>query len=413
VADGHDRTPKTWFRRASVAGKRSPELGGAKKTATFQPRAWVSEVRARWASHANAALEQAGKDARIDHRSHAARGIGQRPTVHEGPAGLRERERGLPGDRAALNAEIRAANIRIGDIRTQSRTAQLQVDALERQLGQNPQPAAGPSPEVLRFLEVHRKDFTTRAEAVRWFDRETSRLRMLTSPATARGLFDESLAPAEQDRADFGNVLQKVLVTPRWQDAPLSVAATIQQVQRDVAEWQRTTAEIEQQIAGHRDPRSFWRRLMGPDQRLLSLHRERDSALAQIALHRATLDRIEARWEEEQSAWELEAAQKNAARREKQNQSAERLLSLRPEVLKEFERREHNPRSSQRGNAEQTEYIRKRLSRGVSVEELWLDMLLLKDYSLREQDDLDALIREMHAEITKERIAASPGTYSS
>jgi hypothetical protein len=401
LADGHHRTPETWFRRAAVAGQLGPQQGGARKTTAFQPRAWITDLRARWAAHANAALEQADNPARIDHRSHAARGIAQLPTVHEGPIALRDRERGLPGDRAALNAEIRAANLPLGDIRTQSPTAQLQLDALQRQLGlspQTPQPAAAPTPEVLRFLEIHRKDFTTRAEASRWFGREITRLRTLSNPATARALFDESLAAAEPD---FGNILQQVLVTPRWQAAPLSVAATLQHVRREIADWQRTTAEIQQQIAAHRDPRSLWRRLLGPDQLLLSLHRERDSALAQIALHRAMLDRIEASWEAEQSTWELEAAQRNAARREKQHQAAERLRALSPEVLAELERREHNPQRA-RATAEQTDYIRKRLSRGITPQELWLDMLLLKDYSLQQQDDLDALIREMHAEMARE-----------
>jgi MobA/MobL family len=402
LADGHDRTPEIWFRRAAVAGQRAPEQAGARKTTTFQPRTWITDLRARWAAHANAALEQAGHASRIDHRSHAARGLPQLPTVHEGPIALRERERGLPGDRAARNAEIRAANLQIGDIRAHSPTAQMQLDALQRQLGQSlpapqPAPTLTPTPEVLRFLEVHRKDFTTRAEAARWFDREITRLRTLSSPATARALFDDSLAAAEPDRADFGNILHQVLVTPRWQAAPLSVAATLQQTRREIADWQHTAAEIQQQIAAHRDPRSLWRRLLSADQLLLSLHRERDSALAQIALHRAALDRIEARWEAEQSTWELEAAQKNAARREKQQQAAERLRALSSGVLAELERREHNPQRRSSATAEQADYIRKRLRRGLTPQELWLDMLLLNNYTLEQQDDLDALIHEMHA----------------
>src|SRR5271154_3171560 len=142
VADGHDRTPESWFRRAAQAGRNRPELGGARKTAAFQPREWVSGIRARWAELANTALERAGQEARIDHRSHAARGLEERPTVHQGPSGLLLRERGLPGDRAALNAEIRAANLQLGEIRTQSKTAQMQVEALQRQLGQEPRSAS-------------------------------------------------------------------------------------------------------------------------------------------------------------------------------------------------------------------------------------------------------------------------------
>jgi hypothetical protein len=327
------------------------------------------------------------------------------------------RERGLPGDRAALNSEIRAANLQLGEIRTQSKTAQMQVEALQRQLGQEPQPAAAASPEelrpvvpedlrqvspeVLRFIEVHRGDFATPAEAVRWFDRESGRLCTLKSPATARGLFEESLAVPERERAEFGNVLEQVLVTPRWQDAPVSVGASIVQAGREVLEWRATAAELEQRIAAHRDQRSLWRRLLGTDPELLRLQRERDSALAQVALQRATLARIERRWEEEQPAWEREAAEKNAAKRARQSEAAERLGVLRPEVLQELERREAEPLRLQRCRAEQSEYIRTRLDQGIAVEELWLDMLLRKKYTRSEQNELDALIREIQADRKK------------
>jgi hypothetical protein len=43
--------------------------------------------RARWGELANAALERHGHQARIDHRSHAERGIEAEPTRHLGPAG--------------------------------------------------------------------------------------------------------------------------------------------------------------------------------------------------------------------------------------------------------------------------------------------------------------------------------------
>lgn len=53
--------------------------------------------RARWGELANAALEQHGHDARIDHRSHAARGIEVEPSQHLGPqAHGYERRTGLP-----------------------------------------------------------------------------------------------------------------------------------------------------------------------------------------------------------------------------------------------------------------------------------------------------------------------------
>lgn len=40
--------------------------------------------RKAWADTTNVHLEQAGADARIDHRSHAERGLDEQPTIHEG-----------------------------------------------------------------------------------------------------------------------------------------------------------------------------------------------------------------------------------------------------------------------------------------------------------------------------------------
>jgi MobA/MobL family len=406
VADGYDRTPDTWFRRAALAGKQSPQLGGARKTAAFQPREWVSELRERWANRANAALEHAGSPERVDHRSHAARGVEQLPTVHEGPYARRARERGLADDRVASNAEIRAANLQLAGIRAHSKTAQLQLDVLQRTLApeqQLPLSTVVASPnsnsDAVRFIQTHRKDFATRTEALRWFEREAHRLGTLQKTATARSLFDESLAYGEPRNRDFQNVLQSTLLARPWQDAPLSVAASIQRARLEIADWRQTAAGIEQQIAGHCDPRSFWRRLLGPDPQLLGLHQKRDSALAQIELHHTTIQRIEVRWEEERPAWEQQAAEKNAQRLEKQGQVAAQLRALRPEVLLELQRREYDPQARSKLHAQHADYMRRRLKRGVAPEELWLDMLLLKDYSRQEQEELETLICEILAEI--------------
>jgi hypothetical protein len=270
--------------------------------------------------------------------------------------------------------------------------------------------AAEASAEVLRFVEVHRKDFRTRAEAVRWFDREMERLRGVAHPATARGLFEESLVEAA-GRADFGNVLQQALVTPRWQEAPLSVGASIVQAEREIREWRSTAADVERRMAGHRDGRSLWRRLLGADPVLAELRRERDAAVAQVELHRSALARIETRWAEEQAEWERRAAAKNGERLERQRAAAERLRRLRPGVLAELERREAAPREHTVRRAEQVEYIRRRLARGMTAEELWLDMLLRKEYSLKEQEELDELIREMQAERLR-RLASADASWA-
>src|SRR5690606_14571262 len=45
----------------------------------------ADEQRSRWADLANQALAEAGQEARIDHRSHAERGLGELPSFHLGP----------------------------------------------------------------------------------------------------------------------------------------------------------------------------------------------------------------------------------------------------------------------------------------------------------------------------------------
>ena len=76
---------------------------------------WNSEEhllvwREAWATAANRCLELAGHAERIDHRSHAARGLEERPTVHEGVAAQVLERRGILSDRCALNRQIKADN---------------------------------------------------------------------------------------------------------------------------------------------------------------------------------------------------------------------------------------------------------------------------------------------------------------
>jgi hypothetical protein len=70
----------------------------------------VNEARAMWEVLANSALENAGNDARIDHRSLADQGIDRTPTVKVGPAAKAKHERGQQADLVDLNKSIQADN---------------------------------------------------------------------------------------------------------------------------------------------------------------------------------------------------------------------------------------------------------------------------------------------------------------
>ena len=76
---------------------------------------WNSEEqllqwRESWATAANLALEQAGREERIDHRSHATRGLEETPTIHEGVAARAMERKSIISDRCELNRQIRADN---------------------------------------------------------------------------------------------------------------------------------------------------------------------------------------------------------------------------------------------------------------------------------------------------------------
>ena len=85
---------------------------------------WNSEEqllvwREAWATAANRCLELAGHDSRIDHRSHAERGLEERPTIHEGVAAQALERRGIISDRCELNRQIKADNTLLRELKAE------------------------------------------------------------------------------------------------------------------------------------------------------------------------------------------------------------------------------------------------------------------------------------------------------
>jgi hypothetical protein len=78
---------------------------GAKNRSWNDPKN-VEKWRAAWAEHCNEALADAGHSERIDHRSHAERGIETPPTIHVGRKTPHNAE--AHADRLAYNALIQA-----------------------------------------------------------------------------------------------------------------------------------------------------------------------------------------------------------------------------------------------------------------------------------------------------------------
>ena len=83
---------------------------------------WNSEEqlaiwRAAWADVSNLYLERAGRVERIDHRSNAARGLDEQPTIHEGVTARALERKGMIADRCELNRQIKADNALLRELK--------------------------------------------------------------------------------------------------------------------------------------------------------------------------------------------------------------------------------------------------------------------------------------------------------
>ena len=83
---------------------------------------WNSEEqlltwRAAWADVSNRHLERAGREERIDHRSNAARGLDEIPTIHEGVTAQALERKGIISDRCELNRQIKADNALLRELK--------------------------------------------------------------------------------------------------------------------------------------------------------------------------------------------------------------------------------------------------------------------------------------------------------
>lgn len=104
VNDGISRAPDQWFKRAA----KDPAKGGAKKTNELRPREWLLLCRELWAERANHAFRLAGHEARIDHRTLEAQGIGREPTTHLGPSVAAMERKGISTLRGNRNRKREA-----------------------------------------------------------------------------------------------------------------------------------------------------------------------------------------------------------------------------------------------------------------------------------------------------------------
>lgn len=85
---------------------------------------WNSEEqlvswRVAWADVTNRYLESAGREERIDHRSNAARGLDEIPTIHEGVTVQALERKGIVSARCEMNRQIRADNALLRELKAE------------------------------------------------------------------------------------------------------------------------------------------------------------------------------------------------------------------------------------------------------------------------------------------------------
>ena len=114
--DNIPRSAGQWFKRYSP---KNPAKGGARKTESLKPQAWLEQTRKLWADLANAALERAGHDARIDHRTLEAQGVARVPQIHQGPNVRAMKDKGIQTDRGDRYREIEEVNEQIALLQAQ------------------------------------------------------------------------------------------------------------------------------------------------------------------------------------------------------------------------------------------------------------------------------------------------------
>ena len=108
-AQGYQRISK--YPKSTKYGRQNPI--SARWNSEDQLALW----RTAWADVTNRFLERAGSQERVDHRSHAERGLDEQPTIHEGVVARALEQKGIISDRCELNRQIKADNALLRELK--------------------------------------------------------------------------------------------------------------------------------------------------------------------------------------------------------------------------------------------------------------------------------------------------------
>lgn len=131
--DGIERGPVHFFKRADTV---QPELGGAVKDRSWNARDKISELRESWEQSANDALERAGLDIRLDHRSLEDRGIDRMPEPKLGRDQTAMLRNGDSTERGATVIELRVYRERVATLEKQLEQTEREISELNEKQAQ-------------------------------------------------------------------------------------------------------------------------------------------------------------------------------------------------------------------------------------------------------------------------------------
>ena len=106
------------------------------ETTDWNKKETLENWREQWANHANKALEKAGFQERIDHRTLADQGLDRKAQIHVGVHAAAMERKGIPSERGIRNNEIKQLNEQIKNIEKEKVVALQEYRELKAKLEQ-------------------------------------------------------------------------------------------------------------------------------------------------------------------------------------------------------------------------------------------------------------------------------------
>ena len=144
-------------------------------------REQIAALRADWATRCNTALERAGHQERVSHKSLEAQGIDREPTTHLGPVATAMERRGERSERGDLNREPgadRAAQVELASAeKVQTGAERMREQAREWRIGQEQAKEQALAAERAKQQERERQEAERKAQEKERIARELAERR--------------------------------------------------------------------------------------------------------------------------------------------------------------------------------------------------------------------------------------------